>query len=156
MKNFGFCRSCGIKQKYDDRLGNQQSMLLQEIKVVLLASFPRTTVKGSGPIVEVGFSDYNVEVAPVWGLENQFSYVCMTANGGSYERADYHVETNAISISNTITNGNTRHLVRMMELLSNLVFEYCWSCGDLVGVCGFDSVFERDACDDFCEVVKAA
>ncbi|AGI71480.1 putative IS3 family mobile element-associated protein [Octadecabacter arcticus 238] len=42
------------------------------------------------------------------------------------------------------------------ELLSNLVFEYCWSCGDLVGVCGFDSVFERDACDDFCEVVKAA
>ncbi|WP_420806464.1 DUF6538 domain-containing protein [Octadecabacter arcticus] len=45
---------------------------------------------------------------------------------------------------------------RVLELLSNLVFEYCWSCGDLVGVCGFDSVFERDACDDFCEVVKAA
>jgi hypothetical protein len=42
-----------------------------------------------------------------------------------------------------------------MELLSNLVFEGCWSCGDLVGVCGLDSVFERDACDDFCEVVKA-
>jgi hypothetical protein len=42
------------------------------------------------------------------------------------------------------------------ELLSNLVFEGCWSCGDLVGVCGFDSVFERDACDDFREVVKAA
>nr|WP_245581551.1 DUF983 domain-containing protein [Octadecabacter arcticus] len=47
-------------------------------------------------------------------------------------------------------------LPRTKELLSNLVFEYCWSCGDLVGVCGFDSVFERDACDDFCEVVKAA
>ncbi len=42
------------------------------------------------------------------------------------------------------------------ELLSNLVFEDCWSCGDLVWVCGFDSVFERDACDDFSEVVKAA
>ena len=42
------------------------------------------------------------------------------------------------------------------ELLSNLVFEGCWSCGDLVGVCGFNSVFERDACDDFREVVKAA
>jgi hypothetical protein len=35
------------------------------------------------------------------------------------------------------------------ELLSNLVFEACRSCGDLVGVCGFNSVFERDACDDF-------
>jgi hypothetical protein len=36
-----------------------------------------------------------------------------------------------------------------VELLSNLVFEACRSCGDLVGVCGFNSVFERDACDDF-------
>jgi hypothetical protein len=41
------------------------------------------------------------------------------------------------------------------ELLSNLVFEGCWSCGDLVGF-GFNSVFEFDACDDFGEVVKAA
>jgi hypothetical protein len=40
-------------------------------------------------------------------------------------------------------------------LLSNLVFEGCWSCGDLVGF-GFNSVFEFDACDDFGEVVKAA
>ena len=41
------------------------------------------------------------------------------------------------------------------ELLSNLVFEGCWSCGDLVEF-GFNSVFEFDACDDFGEVVKAA
>jgi len=46
--------------------------------------------------------------------------------------------------------------VERAELLSNLVFEGCWSCGDLVEVCGFNSVFERDACDDFREVVKAA
>ena len=42
------------------------------------------------------------------------------------------------------------------ELLLNLVFETCRSCGDLVWVCGFDSVFERDACDNFGEIVKAA
>jgi len=42
------------------------------------------------------------------------------------------------------------------ELLSNLVFESSWSCGDLVLVCGFNSVFERDAVDDFGEVFKAA
>jgi AraC-like DNA-binding protein len=35
------------------------------------------------------------------------------------------------------------------ELLSNLVFEVCRSCSNLVGFCGFNSVFERDACDDF-------
>ena len=42
------------------------------------------------------------------------------------------------------------------ELLSNLVFEGCWSCGNLVLVYGFNSVFECDAVDDFGEVVKAA
>jgi hypothetical protein len=42
------------------------------------------------------------------------------------------------------------------ELLSNLVFKACRSCGDLVWVGGFNSVFERDAGDDFGEVVKAA
>ena len=42
------------------------------------------------------------------------------------------------------------------ELLSNLVFESFWSCGDLAFLGGFNSVFERDACDDFGEVVKAA
>ena len=36
------------------------------------------------------------------------------------------------------------------------MFEDCWSCGDLVGVGGFNSVFERDAGDDFGEVIKAA
>ena len=43
-----------------------------------------------------------------------------------------------------------------LELLSNLVFESFWSCGDLAFWGGFNSVFERDACDDFGEVVKAA
>ena len=42
------------------------------------------------------------------------------------------------------------------ELLSNLVFEDCWSCGDLALFGGLDAVFECDAGDDFGEVVKAA
>jgi hypothetical protein len=43
-----------------------------------------------------------------------------------------------------------------LALLSNLVFERCWSCGDPAKVCGLNSVFERDACGDFGEIVKAA
>ena len=54
-------------------------------------------------------------------------------------------------------NGLLRELNRQLvaELLSNLVFEGCWSCGNLAWF-GFNSVFEFDACDDFGEVVKAA
>jgi len=36
------------------------------------------------------------------------------------------------------------------------VFDRGWSCGDLAGVDGFDSGFERNACDDFGKAVKAA
>ena len=42
------------------------------------------------------------------------------------------------------------------ELFSNLVFETYRSCGDLVLVCGFNSVFEADASDDFGEAIKSA
>jgi hypothetical protein len=42
------------------------------------------------------------------------------------------------------------------ELLSSLVFEGVGSCGDLALFCGFNSVFERDASDDFGQVIKAA
>ena len=42
------------------------------------------------------------------------------------------------------------------ELLSNLVFEVFWLCGDLAWFCGFNSVFEFDANDDFGEGVKVA
>ena len=42
------------------------------------------------------------------------------------------------------------------ELLSNLVFESFWSCGDLALFGGLDAVFECDAGDDFGAVVKAA
>ncbi len=42
------------------------------------------------------------------------------------------------------------------ELLSKLVFEALGSCSDLVILCGFNSVFEFDAYDDFGQIVKAA
>ena len=45
---------------------------------------------------------------------------------------------------------------KQKELLSNLVFEDCWSCGDLVRVGGFNSVFESNAGDDLGEIIKAA
>ena len=37
----------------------------------------------------------------------------------------------------------------ILELLSNLVFEDCGCCRDPAIFCGFNSVFVRDAYDDF-------
>jgi hypothetical protein len=52
--------------------------------------------------------------------------------------------------------GQVLRIMQQGELLSNLVFEAFRSCCDLASFSGFNSVFERDACDDFGEVVKAA
>ncbi|WP_373004181.1 hypothetical protein [Hyphomonas sp.] len=49
-----------------------------------------------------------------------------------------------------------RSELQALELLSNLVFESFWSCGDLASFGGFDPVFKFDACDDFGQIVKAA
>ena len=46
-------------------------------------------------------------------------------------------------------------MAKSTELLSNLVFEVCGSCGDLVVLFGFNSVFEFDAFDDFGQIVEA-
>jgi hypothetical protein len=57
---------------------------------------------------------------------------------------------------NILEQGTLDLAARLLELLSNLVFEVFGSCSDLVRVCGFNSVFECDAGNDFGEVVKAA
>jgi|GEM_PF-2913773 len=52
--------------------------------------------------------------------------------------------------------GYVNSMIYVVELLSSLVFEGFGSCGDLACLGGFDAVFERDASDDFGEVIKAA
>jgi hypothetical protein len=104
-----------VYDRYQQRSGNKQSQLLQEIKGVLLAEFPNTNIKGDGPAVIVPFSAYNVELIPTFKLTDGKYWVCMTANGGSYKVADYDAEANQMSTSNTNTKGNTRDLVRIMK-----------------------------------------
>jgi hypothetical protein len=42
------------------------------------------------------------------------------------------------------------------ELLSNLVFEISGSCSELIVFCGFNTVFEFNASDNFGQIIKAS
>src|SRR5919109_911786 len=44
-----------VYQRYQDRLGNKQSQLLQEVKSVLERIFPTTRMRGDGQVVVVPF-----------------------------------------------------------------------------------------------------
>lgn len=102
-------------ERFEKRTGNKQSALLQEVKSVLLRSFPNTAIRGDGPAVVVPFSSYNVELIPGFKLKGTGDWICMTDNGGSYKTAGYDAEATHISESNTKTNGNTRDLIKMIK-----------------------------------------
>lgn len=104
-----------VYSRFEQRTGNKQSQLLQEVKSALVYAYPNTAIRGDGPVVIVPFSAYNVEVIPAFALSGGGHWVCMTDNNGHYKKADYAAEATAISASNESSKGNTRDLVRMMK-----------------------------------------
>lgn len=101
--------------RFQQRAGNKQSQLLQEVRGHLQLSFSSTKIRGDGPIVLVPFSAFSVEVIPAFRLTNDRYYVCMTDKGGYYKTADYDAEIKHIADSDTATKKNTRALIRMMK-----------------------------------------
>lgn len=104
-----------VHTRFEQRVGNRQSQLLQEVRSVLSNTFTSTSIRGDGPVVLVPFASYSVELIPAFRLTNSKFWVCMTDSGGHYKFADYNAEFNVISSSNNATNGNTRDLIRMMK-----------------------------------------
>ena len=58
-------------------IGNPQSYLLQEVKNVLLETFPNTDIRGDGPVVLVPFGIFKVEVVPAFNHGSTFE-ICIT------------------------------------------------------------------------------
>jgi hypothetical protein len=104
-----------VYERYELKLGNKQSQLLQEVKGVLSATYPTTKMRADGQVVVVPFTSYNVEVVPAFELKNGQFWICDTHDGGKYETTDPNAEIGAIKISDQVTKGNTRNLIRMMK-----------------------------------------
>ena len=104
-----------VYDRFEDRVGNRQSQLLQEVKGVLATKFQSTDIKGDGPVVKVPFASYDVELIPAFSRDNGRYWICMTESGGYYKEADYDTESDLVKNSNESTKNNTRNLVRMMK-----------------------------------------
>lgn len=105
----------GVYDRFQLRNGNKQSQLLQEVKDALKASFPKTDVRGDGPVIKVPFASYAVELVPAFPLTSGRYWIPLTTNGGSYKEFDPDAEYKAVGDSNKTTNENTRDLIRMMK-----------------------------------------
>ena len=105
-----------VYDRYQQRPGNKQSQLLQEVKGVLATAYPNTNIRGDGPVVLIPFVTFNVELVPSFKQAWTSKYsICITSNGGSYKDFDPNAEISHVSTSSTATNGNTRDLIRMMK-----------------------------------------
>ncbi|TQF27425.1 hypothetical protein UNPF46_30630 [Bradyrhizobium sp. UNPF46] len=103
-------------QRFEQRTGNKQSQLLQEVRDVLKARFSSTDVKGDGPAVVVPFQSYKVELVPAVKLTSGQFWICITKDGGSYKTFDPDAELEKLRASDQRSNGNTRALIRMMKV----------------------------------------
>lgn len=104
-----------VYERFQQRPGNKQSQLLQEVKNALARTYSTTQMRGDGQVVIVPFTSYAVEVAPAFGLQNGQYWICDTNDGGRYKTVDPVAEINLVQSSDKETNGNTRHLIRMMK-----------------------------------------
>jgi SMODS domain-containing protein len=66
--------------RFEQRAGNRQSQLLQEVKEVLVDKYPTTRMRGDGQIVVVAFNTYQIEVVPAFKRLGGGYFICDTAD----------------------------------------------------------------------------
>lgn len=104
-----------VHQRFESTQGNKQSALLQEVRRVLQATYPKTILRGDGQVVVVAFDRMSVEVVPAFALDNGQYWICDTHNSGRYISADPLAEISHIATTDTCFSGNLRPLVMMMK-----------------------------------------
>ncbi|WP_188261981.1 SMODS domain-containing nucleotidyltransferase [Azospirillum tabaci] len=104
-----------VYYRFENRGGNKQSQLLQEVKGVLASKYPSTTMRGDGQVVVVAFTTFTVEVVPAFELQNGQFLICDTNGNGQYKLTDTKADIANMSNCNTASKGDLRHLIKMMK-----------------------------------------
>jgi len=105
----------GVYHRFEQRIGNRQSQLLQEIKDVLVPSYPTTTMRGDGQVVVVAFDTYQIEVIPAFSAAGGGYLICDTNGGGRYKWVDPVAEASDFFAMDAAYNGNARRLVEIFK-----------------------------------------
>ncbi len=102
--------------RFQARVGNRQSQLLQEVRSVLAQTYPQTTMRADGQVVVVPFNTIPIEVSLGFVCaDGRTIIVCDTHDEGGYKISTAHAEATDLNISDMTRNGNTRSLIRMIK-----------------------------------------
>lgn len=101
--------------RFEQRTGNRQSQLLQEVRDVLGKTYSKSEMGGDGQVVVVRFDTMPVEVVPAFLLNDGRYLICDTNNGGCYRFSDPESELAVLETSDQRSGGATRRLIRMCK-----------------------------------------
>ena len=99
--------------KWNDYKNDGQSKLLTETKDAIKARYPKTTVYVDRLVVRVLYTNFHVEVQPVFNYENDSFIYPDTYNGGSWKVTKPRDEIKAMSEFVIQKNKNLRRLCKM-------------------------------------------
>jgi hypothetical protein len=101
--------------EFDQRVGNKQSQLLQDLATVLRNSYSQTVIRGDGQVVVVGFNTYRIEIAPAFYCKDGSFLICDTKDGGRWKHVDPAGEIEGLASADCQHNGNIRKLTRILK-----------------------------------------
>lgn len=105
-----------ILDRFQNRVGNKQSQLLQEVRGHLSNRYPQTDIRGDGQVVVIGFNDITAEIVPVFPLADGKFLMPDTNDGGRWRTVNPQAQIDYVSAVDHETNGNARRLIRMIKM----------------------------------------
>jgi len=100
--------------RFQERNGNRQSQLLQDVKLTLVDRYPRTDLRGDGQVVMVPFTP-PIEVVPAFRCKDGSIIICDANGGGRYKTSTSEAEIADLNRWDAHCNGAVRALVRMIK-----------------------------------------
>lgn len=105
--------------KYNNREGNKQSQLLQDVKTSLYKTYTQSKVRGDGQVVVIEFTNDYIEVCPAF-QENDGSFTYPDSNnGGKWKKTNPTPESSEIINFDKECNNNLINLCRFMRAWKN-------------------------------------
>lgn len=107
------------KSKWDTYKNNKQRKLLEDTKAAILARYPKTKVRVDRLVVTVTYTNFHVEVQPVFEQDNGSFKYPDTNDGGVWRITKPKEEMKAMSELDAEKNYNLKKLCKMARAWKN-------------------------------------
>ncbi len=107
------------KSKWEAYKDNKQLNLLQDVKSAILNRYPKTDIRVDRLVVVVTYTDFQVEVQPVFEQDDGSFKYPDTKNGGGWKITKPRLEMEAVSKLDSEKNYNLKRLCKMARAWKN-------------------------------------